>query len=274
MIKILCCDIDGTLLRNDKSLSDANIKAIQKAVNEKEVKFVLVSGRMLNAVKPFYDMLGIKGPVSCFNGCSLYDPDYKLIDEHRVPRKIARKVIKVAKDKGMELILFNDQQWIIESKYGYCYQSKIRFYKYECQLMKLEEAAKAFEPNKILAMSPFPARIIEFRKALGEAGLTSADLTFYPSSDFLEMMPAGIDKGTAVKSLMSYYGVDASEVMAIGDDFNDIPMFKQAGLSVAMGNAIAQVKSFAKQETDTNENDGLAKAIDRYILSSKNCLIS
>ena len=72
-VKVICCDIDGTLVRNDKSLSEENIKWIHKAVHEAGVHFTLVSGRPVNGVLPFYRRMGITGPVSCFNGGTLVD---------------------------------------------------------------------------------------------------------------------------------------------------------------------------------------------------------
>ena len=80
-VKVICCDIDGTLVRDDKTLSAENIKWIRKAVEEKGIPFTLVSGRMYNGVKPFYEALGISGPLSCYNGGTLYDSEGNIVGD-------------------------------------------------------------------------------------------------------------------------------------------------------------------------------------------------
>ena len=127
-IKIVCCDIDGTLVRDDKSLSETNKYWINRLVKEKGVKFVLVSGRMLTAMKHFYSELNIKGPVSCYNGCSFYNDDFKLIYEHRLANEISKKIISVGRKVGIELILFDNTKWFVERKDSFVFKEKINLY--------------------------------------------------------------------------------------------------------------------------------------------------
>ena len=90
-------------------------------------------------------------------------------------------------------------------------------------------------------------------------------ITYYRSADFLEMMPSGYDKSSAIDALAKLFDVDLSQIMALGDDYNDVPMLKRAGCSVAMANAVPEAKAAAKHITDTNNNDGVAKAIQKYV---------
>lgn len=264
-VKVICCDIDGTLVRDDKSLSDANKYWIKKAVQEKGVEFTLVSGRMYNGVHPFYDELGITGPISCYNGGSLYNSEGKIVEDHRVPHDIAMKVLEVQKKVDIPLILFNDQKWYLQEKDNYVHPKKLRVYQTECIEGNFTQLLNEFDTNKLLFMTPDKEKLDELETILQEMGMEDEKLTFYRSADFLELMPYGVNKGMAIDALAGYFKIPHSQIMAIGDDYNDIKMLQRAGISVAMGNSVEEAKATAKYITDTNMNDGVAKAIQRFV---------
>ena len=110
-VKVICCDIDGTLVRNDKSLSEENIKWIHKAVHEADVHFCLVSGRMYNGVHHFYDEMGITGPVSCYNGGMLIDEQGNTVDDHRVNHELALRLLGIRDKFKLDTIIFNGTTW-------------------------------------------------------------------------------------------------------------------------------------------------------------------
>ncbi len=264
-VKVICCDIDGTLVRDDKSLSDVNKYWIKKAVQEKGVEFTLVSGRMYNGVHPFYDELGITGPISCYNGGSLYNSEGKIVEEHRVPHDIAMQVLEVQKKYNVPLILFNDQKWYLQKKDNYVHPKKLRVYQTECIEGDFTQLLNEFNTNKLLFMTPDKDKLNEVETTLRNMGMEDGKLTFYRSSDFLELMPYGINKGMAIDALARYFKIPHLQIMAIGDDYNDIEMLQRAGISVAMGNSVEEAKATAKYITDTNMNDGVAKAIQRFV---------
>ena len=263
-IKIVCCDIDGTLVRDDKSLSETNKLWISRLVKEKDVKFVLVSGRMLTAMKHFYSKLNIKGPVSCYNGCSFYNDNYDLVYEHRLQKDLSRRILSVGRKVGIELIFFDDTKWFVEEKDSYVVKQKVKLYFCEPVICKFEDFLDTKDSNKILAMDPDHSKIELFEKELRKEGINESLVTFYPSNNFFEVMPKGFDKGSAIDDLSRYYKVDKSQIMAIGDDFNDISMLEKAGLSVGMRNSVSQVLKIVDYITDSNMDDGVAKAIQKY----------
>ena len=264
-VKVICCDIDGTLVRDDKSLSDANKYWVKKAVQEKGVAFTLVSGRMYNGVRPFYDDFGITGPISCYNGGSLYNSDGRIVEEHRVPHDIAMRVLEVQKQTGVPLILFNDQKWYLQKQDNYVYPKKLRVYQTDCIEGDFTQFLSEFDTNKLLFMTPDKAKLDEVESILRNLKMADGELTFYRSTDFLELMPYCVNKGMAIDALSRYFKISPAQIMAIGDDYNDIEMLQRAGISVAMGNAVEQAKQAAKYITDTNMNDGVAKAIQRFV---------
>ncbi len=264
-VKVICCDIDGTLVRDDKSLSEVNKFWIKKAVQERGVQFTLVSGRMYNGVRPFYDQLGIWGPISCYNGGTLYDKDGQLVEDHRVAHDIALRVLEVQRKTGVPMILFNDQKWYLEKKDDYLYPKKLKIYQTDCIEGNFEALLDQFDTNKLLFMSPDKAKLDEIESLLRAMGMDKDSLTFYRSTDFLELMPYGVNKGTAIDALSRHFKISPSEIMAIGDDYNDIAMLKKAGFSVAVGNAVPEAKAAAKYLTASNQNDGVAKAIQNLV---------
>lgn len=262
-IKLICCDIDGTLIRDDKSLSEENIRWIQRAVKEKNVRFTIVSGRMYSAVIHFYGTIGVKGPASCINGALLYDSDGNVIGDHRITIDIAERIYRIARDFHIDMLMIADNRWYTEKHEGFLYSAKLPIYRQDSILADLGTLIKSEEANKILFMSPDPHLLDSLRAEIRKE-IAPSDASFYYGNDFLELMPGGVNKGTAIDDLSSYYGIDKSEIMALGDDFNDIEMLSKTGYSIAMGNAADTVKSSAHYTTDTNEADGVARAIERF----------
>ncbi len=259
-VKAICCDIDGTLVRDDKSLSEENIRWIRRAY-QAGVHFTLVSGRPVTGVRPFYDRMGITGPVSCFNGGTMVDEAGNIIDDHRMDFRTASALIDVRdRHAEVDMILFDGMDWYLEKRPSYCYEIKRRMYNCECKVGPFRDQIRRFDTNKVVFLSP-RAEVLEQVMDDVRRSLDTASLTLYRSGDFLEVMSAGYDKGSAIDALSRHYGLENSEIMALGDDYNDIPMLAKAGFSVAVENAVDEARKAARYITDTNNNDGVAKAI-------------
>ena len=263
-IKVICCDIDGTLVRDDKSLSDENAKWIHKAVHEKGVHFTLVSGRPVNGVRPFYERMGITGPVSCFNGGTLVDEDGKIVDDHRMPHDLALRLLEIGEKTTADIIIFDGMKWFLRTRDCYCYAQKKRIYESDCGVGDFRTLLSGFDTNKMIFMSPSNEVLASILSEM-ENTIDKERFTSYRNADFLEVMPSGYDKSSAIDALARLFNVDLSQIMALGDDYNDISMLRRAGCSVAMENAVPEAKAAAKHITDTNNNDGVAKAIQRFV---------
>ncbi len=263
-IKVICCDIDGTLVRDDKSLSEENARWIHKAVHEKGVHFTLVSGRPVSGVRPFYERMGITGPVSCFNGGTLVDENGSIVDDHRMPHDLAMKLMDIGESYGSDIIIFDGMKWYLKTRDCYCYAQKRRIYESECGTGDLRQLLGGFDTNKMIFISPSKDIVDSILQKITET-IDASRYTPYRNADFLEIMPSGYDKSSAIDALARLFDVELSQIMALGDDYNDIPMLRRAGCSVAMANAVPEAKAAAKHITDTNNDDGVAKAIRRYV---------
>ena len=268
-IRIICCDIDGTLVRDDKSLSEENIKWIHKAVTEKGVHFTLVSGRPVNGVRPFYERMGITGPVSCFNGGTLVDENGNIVDDHRMGSDLAFDLLDLGEKSPVDIVIFDGMKWYLKTKDCYCYKMKCKVYESDCGTGDLRELLGKFRTNKMIFLSPDKEVLDSLLEKIKDT-IDSSRCTLYRSGDFIEIMPSGYDKSSALDALSKHYGVPLTQIMALGDDYNDVPMLKKAGCSVAMKNAVPEAKQAAKYITDTNNNDGVAKAIKRFVFHIDN----
>lgn len=265
-VKAICCDIDGTLVRDDKSLSEENIKWIQKAY-QAGVHFTLVSGRPVTGVRPFYERMGIDGPVSCFNGGTMVDEDGNIIDDHRMNFKTASTLLDV-RDRNMDvdMIIFDGMKWYLERRACYCYPNKRKIYNCDCNTGKFRDLIREFDTNKVIYLSPSQEKLAAIVSDI-KAHMDTSRLTLYRSGDFLEVMTSGYDKGSAIDALARHYGIENDEIMALGDDFNDTPMLKKAGFSVAVENAVEDAKNASRYITASNNEDGVAKAIRALVFN-------
>ncbi|MGT2715331.1 Cof-type HAD-IIB family hydrolase [Streptococcus respiraculi] len=270
MIKLLALDMDGTLLTSQKQLTEPQIEAIHRAV-ESGVKLVLCTGRMLTGVKPYFDQLGLDAEneyVIVNNGCSTHQTsDWKLIDWTELsPEQIKYLATFISKSE-MQLTLFDEEHYyVLEDEPN-------EFSRMDANLVFVEPSILSMEDATNQSRHLFQAMFVGTQSATDtfESKYTSAlskDFDVVRSQDvLLEILPTGTNKASALKKLAEHLQILPEEIMAMGDANNDIEMLEFAGLSIAMGNASDLVKSFADDVTDTNDQDGVAKAIYKHILT-------
>lgn len=267
MIKMVATDIDGTILKYDFEFSPAVKKCIKNLTN-KGIKVVLVTGRMHNAAACLADELGLKTPVvsyqgglikeNCENGKIYYQ---KTLDENK-----AKEIINWAKQNNVHINLYMDDVLYVENDNEAIKKYTCeRFIKYRvCDFNSLEIK----NVNKILAIKYDDAETVTlWRDYLSEK---YPDLYIVKSTPyFCEISDKGARKSCAVEYLCKEWGIKKDEVFVIGDQDNDIELLKSGGIKVAMGNATEELKSCADYVTETVENDGFVKAVEKYVFNAK-----
>ncbi len=265
MIKLLALDIDGTILKKDYSLSQKVKKAIQSSVKA-GVKVVLVTGRMYSATIFIAEELGLDTPIITYSG-ALVQTSEKIFFEKLIPDAVARKVVKELRAFDLQVNLYMNDEIFSEVETDtlieYCEKRKL---KYKIQSFDEFENIQA---NKILAIGKTPEATTEVLKYLQSE--FSDDLCVVKSlPTFCEIISKDASKGKAILYLAQNWGISSDEIMAIGDQDNDIELLKVANVKVAVGNATEGLKVIANYIAPSVENDGVVDAIEKFILKNQN----
>lgn len=264
MIKMLVLDIDGTIYRKNFSASDAVKKTLKELV-EKGIKVVLATGRMFSATKPVAEDIGLTEPVICYQGGYIKEcnKNGKVLLKENVAPDYAIEIIQILREKNIHCNVYMDDKLVVEND-----NETIRQYTDErnvdYEVVKSFDDIKLENINKILAIDTDPMKIEELQKTLSEK--YEKDLYIIRSTpNFCEISNINATKGNAIRFLANIWNIKKEEIMAIGDQDNDIEMLKAAGTAVAMGNGTEALKKIADYITDTVDNDGVVKAVNKFI---------
>ena len=273
MIKLIAIDMDGTLLNEKKHIDKAQKEAIHEAV-EAGIKIVLCTGRPLYGILPFYEELGLseldsEGYVILNNGCSIHKTkDWELIDQVNFTSDDIDYLYKFSEGYDINFTLVNDYYYfnIDDRKPTDELITDAGFVFSDITNISLKEAKNGKHKIIKIMFLGNPNIMANFQKE-NENILKDKYSSVLSQPYVYEILPKGNNKGTGLKKLAKKLGIKQEEIMAIGDGNNDIEMFEYANYSVAMENGTELAKKAAKYETDSNENDGVAKAIRKYALN-------
>lgn len=262
--RLVAIDLDGTLLRQDKQISNRNAKAIRKA-GEMGVKVVLCSARPPRTVREIYTALGLDSLEINYNGALIHDPvRQKHLSHLPLAGDIALRIVQMARqmDESIDISLE-----VLDKMFTDRPQSRIQ-----------TETSKRFKPDKVgpiksLVEQPVtklmllaPPEILKPVKAAvhehfrNDVGLMESDETL------LQYVHPRVDKGRALRFVADYYKIPKSQVLAIGDAPNDVSMLKWAGLGCCVNNGWAQAIAAADELIPPNDEDAVAYAINTFVL--------
>lgn len=272
MYKMITCDLDETLLRKDGSISQANVDAIHAAARQ-GVKFVPNTGRSFTSIQPLLEILGLKQQpneyVISYNGGAVVENQRnRVIISNGMPFAEAQKVFELFQQfSEIDIhIYLLDELYIYHPRTDDINYLKTRGVSYrELTADNLNQ----FEHRPIMKIiGMHPDTTIQHQMFERIVGTFNHQINCtYSSGQYLEVNHYGVDKGTATLELAQQLGIGASEVMAIGDNDNDLAMLTKVGLPVVVNNGIARVKRVAKFVTASNYEQGVAEAIQRFVLS-------
>ncbi len=260
MIKMVATDIDGTILPYNGEFRPAVIDCINKLSN-KGVKVVLVTGRMHSSTVPIAKKLGLNTPVISYQGGLIKEINGTTLYQSNLPTQIAKEIIKWARQNKVHLNLYlDDKLYVEENNEIIQYYIKGKFVNYTvCSFDDLEIK----DINKLLAIDIHdPERVTGWVEVLQEK---YPQLYIVKSTPYYcEIGPSNAKKSLSVEFLRNYWGIKKEEVLTIGDQNNDIDLVECGGIGVAMGNGTEELKACADYITDTCENDGFVKAIEKF----------
>lgn len=262
-ISILVSDVDGTLVTNDKRLTDASVAAAVK-LKQAGVRLSLVSSRPPIGFSALRERLALAAPIGAFNGGVILNPDLSVIEHLDVIPSDAKTALAAFSEFGIDGWLFSSDRWYVTDPHGDLVPKERLTIGHEPTVVDSYEHLLG-QVGKLVASSHHHDRVAACGEAL--AHRLSPDTTAKLSQPYyLDVTPARTDKGYAVRRIAAVLGVPIDEVAVIGDMANDLPMFAAAPYRIAMGNGIDALKRQASFVTETNERDGWAAAVDRYIL--------
>lgn len=262
---MICSDIDGTLLNTRHQLTEATHRAVKQALAQ-GVKIVLVSARMPQGMEPIRRELQLPDILICYGG-ALIAEDGKAVFSRFLPPSTVSRITQAAQQLHVHISLYCRDQWIIGQPDEWSEQ-EAAITGLTPKIQPFPEVFRQWDaehtgPNKVLFMSD-PKHIVALKQALNADAMK--ELTCYRSKPtYLEVIPTESSKRKAVSFLCERYGISRKDVLAIGDGENDQDMITFAGTGVAMGNASDNVKNIADFVTETNDANGWALAIQRFL---------
>jgi len=261
---LIALDLDGTLLRDDLSISP-RVRRVLDLARAKGMQLTLASGRGYPSMKRWVEELGIIAPVIGYQGAEVTDPaSHECLRRRTFSLVLAGELADFARRLHLCLTLYTDHQIYVEDKrHSDAFYEK--WFGLPCHLVDDLASALPTEPVKCIFIASEP----DLDRVRPELERHFSERLHIMRSHrlFLECLPLGVDKGSALAWVARWLGVSQGDTMAAGDSGNDLAMIAWAGLGVAMGNATPEAKAVADYVAPTVDEDGLAEAIERFCLS-------
>ena len=260
----MLADVDGTLVTEDKILTD-RAKAAVAALRKRNIRFAVTSGRPPRGMAMFVEPLALDTPIAGFNGGVFVRPDLSVIETRKLAPEVTREAIKTIEAHGMDAWLYTGTDWQIHKKDAPHVAREAWTVKFEPTVVVTYKDSDLDQAVKIVGVSDDRALVAkceaEISASLGDHATAKRSQPYY-----LDVTSPAANKGAVVDTLVSLLKIPAQEIATIGDMPNDVLMFKKSGFSIAMGNASDEVKAQAKAVTDSYNDEGFAKAVERYLL--------
>ena len=280
MIKLIASDMDGTFLNTKHKISEENLKAVKKA-EAMGVEFTIVTGRAFPSIDNYAREAKLNCEFVLMNGAEYRDKDGNVIESISIDKNNLKEIHKIMSRNGLLLDIFSNKGRLILDKKIFDEQilEKAKWFnkndsiedaqKFIDEMMKrdnvqfLESIDEVIENDeievyKIITFNLDLELIVETKKELSKIEGLSVVSTF---SNDIEISHLEAQKGKILSKVIEKKGYSKEEVIVIGDSFNDYSMFEEFENSYAMGNAVDEIKKIARYVTDTNDNNGVAKAI-------------
>ncbi len=262
-ISLVLADVDGTLVTEDKVLTKRAQAAVQ-SLHAAGIRFAITSGRPPQGMAMLFDELQIETPIAGFNGGLFVKRDLSIIEQKTLPLDVAAKAIELIRGHGLDAWVYRGNDWLITKPDAPHVAREAWTVKFQPKVVTdfndlLDDVAK------IVGISDDLDKVqrceADAQAAFGQRATATRSQPYY-----LDVTNKDANKGAVVEYLSHHLDVPAEEIATLGDQPNDVLMFKRSGFSIAMGNASDQVKAQASATTDSYNDEGFAKAVERFIL--------
>lgn len=263
-VSLIISDVDGTLLTKDKVLT-ARARAAVTAVQEAGIAFAITSGRPPRGMAMLVEPLSLKTPIGGFNGAIFVKPDMTVFEEHVFAIEGAEEAIEIILENELDVWVYTGADWLIRdprAPHVAHEQSVVRF----APKIVDDLGAGLDHAVKITGISDEHDKVVRCEAALRhQLGGRASIVRSQPY--YIDVTHPDANKGVVVRTLSKLLSIPVGRILTIGDMPSDTLMFRTSGMSIAMGNAEPDVKAQARFVTASNEDEGFAKAMERYVLS-------
>ena len=262
-VRLVLADVDGTLVTNDKELTARAIESISH-LRDANILFTITSGRPPKGMKMFIDALRLSEPIFAFNGGVVFNSVYSVTASHLVPTDVAVDVLQFIREHGLDTWLYTETDWYVRDPNAPHVAREQWTVKFPPTVVPdfgphLEHAVKIVGVSDDLEAV---ARCEKDMQAWGGTRISAERSQPY----YLDVTNVNANKGEVVRMLSQLLAIPPAQIATIGDQSNDVLMFEQSGVSIAMGNASQEVQHAATYVTTSNEEEGFANAMGRFVL--------
>ncbi len=267
-IKLLLADVDGTLVTQDKVLTDRAISAVRK-LHDAGIVFAITSGRPPRGMAMLIEPLDIQTPIAAFNGGLVVDRDMNVLEQRVLPEHLVVPVTDTMSSFSLDVWVYRGADWYVPKPDGPHVAREAWTVKFEPKIMTDGVNGLTDGVAKLVGVSDDTDAVERATSAAREKfgdHVTAAQSQPY----YLDVTHPKANKGEVAKYLAAKYDLQPEEIATIGDMPNDVLMFAHSGLSIAMGQSSAQVKRAARRVTTANDAEGFANAVEKFILHDGN----
>jgi Cof subfamily protein (haloacid dehalogenase superfamily) len=262
-IRLLLADVDGTLVTNDKVLTERSVEAARR-LHDAGVLFAITSGRPPRGMEMLVEPLALSTPIAAFNGGLVVQPDMSVIDQKVIPEALVAPIVTLIDSSGLDVWLYRGPDWYVRDL--------------DAPHVGREAFTVQFKPTVVDSLDAITEGVAKVVGVSDDQDLVASvaaaahdrfgDHVSAARSQpyYLDVTHPDANKGEVVKFLSTRYGIAPQQVATIGDQANDILMFAHSGLSIAMGQSDREVQRAARRVTDTNQEEGFANAVERFVL--------
>jgi Cof subfamily protein (haloacid dehalogenase superfamily) len=262
-IRLLLADVDGTLVTQQKVLTDRARQAVAR-LRDAGIQFAITSGRPPRGMSMLIEPLNLTTPIAAFNGGLFVDRNLAILEQHVLPADISPQVVSLLESHKLDAWIYRGNDWFVHERHGPHVDREEWTVKFPPTVVpnfdgKLDNVVKIVGVGDDL---PAVAQCeTDARHQFGDHVSAARSQPYY-----LDVTHPLANKGTVATRLSEMLNIPTEQIATIGDMPNDVLMFAHSGLSIAMGNASPDVQRAARRVTATNEDEGFAKAVEKYIL--------
>ena len=265
-VRLVVADVDGTLVTPDKIVTP-QARAVVRRIIEAGIGFSITSGRPPLGMKMLIDELHLENPITAFNGGLIIRPDLSVMCEHLIPGAAAQPVIDILTKHKLDVWVYSNKDWYVTTRHGPHVAREewtVRFPPtvvptYEGLLDRVVKSVGVSDDDEAMARC-----VTETQQQFGQRVSAALSQPYY-----LDVTHPKANKGEVVSALSALLAIPTAQIATIGDMPNDVLMFRNSGVSIAMGNASPVVQHAARFVTTSNSDEGFARAMERFVLRAQ-----